>query len=1545
MKRTLRGWASWLGLPIWIGFSGAVQAVDFSTVPGTVLDYQALSYITFISSAPQKFISDPEIKVLADGTYIASHALGGWNSGDSSSGNTTVFRSTDKGASWTTLGTYGGILRASLFEQGGALYLLGAHDTDDGKPTTIMKSVNNGTSWTTSSYANLGGPATPNNPVVWGDRLWIATGTSNLSAPVASNLMVEASWKSTGGFPAYQPGWASDGAFIGEGQIVASPDLGVFIMPKVKDHALTALARVNASGGVSFDPANNFVDLPGGEKKFGAAYDAVSGKFYVLGNPLLPTDPAYLPSTTSADPDMIRNTAAILTSKDLLHWTAEKIFLYSGDIDHEGFGYLNFDFDGSNMVAAARTAWVIPGEPSPNNGRGGHDSNCFTIHKITDFRNASPDQYLKISGNNVLRHERTPDTKDDDVPLGPFTLGSSFAGAPLSSPNGIGVTAAGDVYVRETGGRILRFDPLGNFIETTNSSPVGFNPSQVNAKQPSAGECSWVKVGAGNWSDLANWYYWNRPDTAEKTAVFGSAISSATTVSIPVGTQTWNFNTADDQEGWKVSNASNTVVSAGYLQGNANNTVNTVQIYRTDPFFYGSTVPEVRIRLKADVNCNVNFYWGTTLADSFAAARRLTLAYTGNGAFQELVFPLAGNADWDGQAITRLRFDPLVHNTGGAREFSVDYIKVPKESCRIKGLRFRSPNAYTLSGTDAIRLEAYSGSGSVEVLQGGHVVDAGLLLGSDADAHLSGGTSLYLKKGIDLNGQTLNLSGSGQLRVQGALVMDGGTITVDGGAPLVFTNNTTGAVLDGSLEFLPSGAFAPSGGESYDLLDNQGLLGSKRFASVVLPALPVGLQWNTNSLYTTGNVAVEAVQQSLDVSTPHGTSNPSAGSHNYDYGTNLVATLSGSPVVAGTVQYVCTGWSGTGSVPASGTATNTGSFALTTDSTLVWLWETNYWLDATAATGGSVDVATGWQAAGGDVNVAATPGAYWIFSGWSGDTNGCAINDNTITVSMDGPRSIMANFAVDPLATGFIWQVDADGDWTDTANWFGGTVPGTSAGTTSPDEAVFPTTLTADRTVTLPSVYAIGTITFANTSGFGYTLSGSTFRINNGGVIQTLAGTGTHQDTIASTINLRGTGNSVITVRNNSTDAGLNITGNINSTVPAGKTFTLVLDGSNTKASIGGVNNSIGGDIGDDADGDVAVVKNGTGLWTLTGDNAFAGGLTVNAGTIRYFGANRRNFGAGTVTINDGVAFQKANNSSVLVDNPMVVNGNFEFKGNSDNNDWSGAMDLAAGTRTITANANLTVSGGISNGGLTKAGSAVLTLSGANSYAGGTFVAAGTLAGASTNAFGYGNATVADGAALVLQTNVVIHDEAALVLGTNAVLALDFAGFESVGSLSLDGGATWLENNTYDAVALGALGTGTYTGTGGLVVGGTASDPANTPYGWLAQYGLTNYDEDAMADVDNDGLLTWEEYVAGTDPTNQASVFAITGIASSVPGTVIRWASVANRFYGIDQSTNLLDVFTVLPGATNLPASPPVNAYTNPLPAGGAAFYRIRVWK
>lgn len=121
----------------------------------------------------------------------------------------------------------------------------------------------------------------------------------------------------------------------------------------------------------------------------------------------------------------------------------------------------------------------------------------------------------------------------------------------------------------------------------------------------------------------------------------------------------------------------------------------------------------------------------------------------------------------------------------------------------------------------------------------------------------------------------------------------------------------------------------------------------------------------------------------------------------------------------------------------------------------------------------------------------------------------------------------------------------------------------------------------------------------------------------------------------------------------------------------------------------------------------------------------------------------------------------------------------------------------------------------------------------------------------------------------------------------------------------------------------------------------------SVPHWWLAQYGFTNFNTDALGDADQDGLSTWEEWVAGCEPTSSNSVFRFTG-ASSYTGqaVVVRWPSVPNRFYDLRRATNILggtNAFIIVPGASNMPATPAMKVYTDTVSEGGPYFYRVDV--
>ena len=123
---------------------------------------------------------------------------------------------------------------------------------------------------------------------------------------------------------------------------------------------------------------------------------------------------------------------------------------------------------------------------------------------------------------------------------------------------------------------------------------------------------------------------------------------------------------------------------------------------------------------------------------------------------------------------------------------------------------------------------------------------------------------------------------------------------------------------------------------------------------------------------------------------------------------------------------------------------------------------------------------------------------------------------------------------------------------------------------------------------------------------------------------------------------------------------------------------------------------------------------------------------------------------------------------------------------------------------------------------------------------------------------------------------------------------------------------------------------------------------------WLRHYGINDTGSVAeTADPDGDGVPTWSEYVAGTDPTNALSKLAITQCAEvrengsgESSGFVITWPSVTGRVYSVKFCTNLADaVWTDLPGAIGLAGESPSMSVTNPVvPAAGSnRFFKVEV--
>ena len=133
------------------------------------------------------------------------------------------------------------------------------------------------------------------------------------------------------------------------------------------------------------------------------------------------------------------------------------------------------------------------------------------------------------------------------------------------------------------------------------------------------------------------------------------------------------------------------------------------------------------------------------------------------------------------------------------------------------------------------------------------------------------------------------------------------------------------------------------------------------------------------------------------------------------------------------------------------------------------------------------------------------------------------------------------------------------------------------------------------------------------------------------------------------------------------------------------------------------------------------------------------------------------------------------------------------------------------------------------------------------------------------------------------------------------------------------------------------------------IVGGTVDIGAyeyQTPasvlsYAWAQQYGLPTDGSADLVDTDGDGLNNWREWVAGTDPTNAASVLQLASPSNSVSGITVTWQSVNTRTYYLQSSTNL-PTFTSI--ASNLVGQAGTTSFTDTTATNdGPYFYRVGV--
>ncbi len=389
----------WNLIGLWIGalcLSGAVELIPtgnpadpYVKIPGTVVGRSP--------NPANVYLGSPSIVVLPDGSYLA----GNDNFGGGSTVKMQVYRSTDLGLTWTPRAEFPGYW-SNLFVHNGAVYLIGT-DAEYGN-LIIRRSADLGMTWSTPASAATGllrvgdYHTAPMPVIIHGGRIWRAFEDIGagfgwprhfraflMSATVDADLLNAASWTYTGSMTSANT-WLG-AKFNGwlEGNIVAAPDgrlvnilradtdPGTPNKAVVIDYGTTGAAGTfDPAGTPGTDPADlsGFIDLPGGATKFTIRRDPDGGGYWALTNPVLP-------AWSTSTPGSIRNTVALIHSPDLRTWETRCYLIYHPDVLKHGFQYLDWQFDGDDLIALSRTSW---------NGADYHNANFTTFHRFADFR-------------------------------------------------------------------------------------------------------------------------------------------------------------------------------------------------------------------------------------------------------------------------------------------------------------------------------------------------------------------------------------------------------------------------------------------------------------------------------------------------------------------------------------------------------------------------------------------------------------------------------------------------------------------------------------------------------------------------------------------------------------------------------------------------------------------------------------------------------------------------------------------------------------------------------------------------------------------------------------------------------------------------------------------------------------------------------------------------------------------------------------------------------------------------------------------------------
>jgi len=368
--------------------------------PQQTADHYGTRQVVRYEANINRWHSSPAILELADGTMLVSH--------DTAAGGSTLFRSTNNGASWTQVWYNDNVVYGSLFENKGSVYLMGVrrgkqNNVELSAVPAIYKSTDGGLTWSTPSDRNTGwlvnssgtsaitpAHAAPTPVLKHNGRIYKAFETSAnnwrgyrvcvISADENADLLKADSWTISNfvKLSDYTSQFPSGILYSDPGMCEAQPIIG-------RDGSIYLLARFNSAPSVDYAAVckltsdstlafDRIIKFPGGMSKFYVQYDSKTDKYIALANP-------------NVDRDYVlqRYCLSLLVSDDLFNWEVKETLLVPNWLDNfelgttkYAFQYPSWYFDGDDIVYAVREANV--------GAYNYHNGNYITVYRLKDYK-------------------------------------------------------------------------------------------------------------------------------------------------------------------------------------------------------------------------------------------------------------------------------------------------------------------------------------------------------------------------------------------------------------------------------------------------------------------------------------------------------------------------------------------------------------------------------------------------------------------------------------------------------------------------------------------------------------------------------------------------------------------------------------------------------------------------------------------------------------------------------------------------------------------------------------------------------------------------------------------------------------------------------------------------------------------------------------------------------------------------------------------------------------------------------------------------------